>query len=196
VTGTDPVVVALRAQVAARRPLDRREEVSIARFLVELARLPTPLDQHADPVHVTASAIVRGPRGTVLHRHKRLGVWLQVGGHVDPGETPEQAVLREVAEETGLRLLHPEGGARLVHVDVHPGGRGHTHLDLRYLLDAPDADLAPGAEESQDVAWFPWERAIGMADPGLKAALMALRPTILGSRDDGGGPSGPRDFAP
>ena len=45
----------------------------------------------------------------------------------------------------------------LAHVDVHPGGRGHTHLDLRYLFTADDADPAPPPEESQEVGWFPWD---------------------------------------
>lgn len=127
-------------------------------------------------MHVTASAIVTGPRGVVLHRHKRLGLWLQPGGHVDRGEGPADAAVREAREETGLIARHPADGARLVHVDVHEGGRGHTHLDLRYLLYADDADPAPPPEESQAVRWFPWEEAIAVADPGLVGALQALRP--------------------
>ena len=39
------------------------------------------------PTHVTASGIVVGRRGTVLHRHKRLGIWMQPGGHIDAGES-------------------------------------------------------------------------------------------------------------
>lgn len=171
---------ALRAAVAALPDLDARTAVSKARFLVALDRLSRPFDEYADPTHVTASAIVVGPRGTVLHRHRRLGVWLQPGGHVEPGETPEDAALREVGEETGLRAAHPDGIPRLVHVDVHAGGRGHTHLDLRYLLRAGDADPAPGPGESQDVRWFDWDEALAVADPGLVAALRALHPPELG----------------
>lgn len=164
----------LRAAVAARRPVDAREAASIERFTAELARLERPFDEHADPVHVTASAIVVGPRGTVLHRHKRLGLWLQPGGHVEPGEHPADAALREVAEETGLRGVHPAEGPRLVHVDVHDGGRGHTHLDLRFLTHA-DGEPAPPDGESPDVRWFAWDEAIALADPGLVGALRALR---------------------
>ncbi len=87
---------------------------------------------------MTGSAIVVGPRGVVLLRHKRLGLWLQPGGHVDPGETPWQGALREAFEETGLDVRFAGSGDAhvplLVHVDVHDGGRGHTHLDLRYLV--------------------------------------------------------------
>jgi 8-oxo-dGTP pyrophosphatase MutT (NUDIX family) len=160
--------------VAALRPVDDREARSQAEFMAALDRLDLPCDEHADPTHVTASAIVTGARGVVLHRHKRMGIWLQPGGHIEPGETPEEAALREVLEETGLALTHAPEGPRLVHVDVHAAPKGHTHLDLRYLLEAGDADPAPPAGESQDVRWFSWDEAIAAADPGLVGALRAL----------------------
>lgn len=166
----------LIAAVAARQPVDERERSSIARLLEEVARLPHPFDEHAGPIHVTGSAIVVGRRGVVLHLHRRLGMWLQPGGHLQPGEAPADAAWREAGEETGLAVEHPVRGPRLVHVDVHPGPRGHTHLDLRYLLLAPDADPAPPPGESQQVRWFWWDEAIAVADVGLVGALRHLRP--------------------
>ncbi|HUH07842.1 MAG TPA: NUDIX domain-containing protein [Egibacteraceae bacterium] len=127
-------------------------------------------------MHVTGSAIVTGPRGVLLHRHKRLGIWMQPGGHVEPGEAPWDGARREVLEETGLLAEHPVGRPELVHVDVHPGGRGHIHLDLRYLLAAGDADPSPPPGESQDVAWFSWDDALELADVALVGALRAVRP--------------------
>lgn len=145
----------------------------MARFAAELERLAHPFDRHADPVHVTASAIVRGERGVVLHLHKRLGMWLQPGGHVDPGEAPEAAAVREAGEETGLpvRLESPA----IFHIDVHPAAEGHTHLDLRYLVWAPALEPAPGPDESPDARWFSLEEAISIADPGRAGALLKLR---------------------
>lgn len=168
---------AIRSAVARLRPVDRREARSKATFLAELDRLPRPLDEHADPTHVTTSAVVVGPRGVLLHRHKRLGVWMQPGGHIDAGEAPEDAVLREVIEETGVEVTHPFGGPRIVHVDVHAGGRGHTHLDVRYLLEAGDVDPSPPPGESQEVRWYSWDRALAIADAGLVGALRAVSPT-------------------
>jgi 8-oxo-dGTP pyrophosphatase MutT (NUDIX family) len=168
----------VRAAVSGRSPVDEREQRSIEVFLTELDRLPQPFDEHADPVHVTASAIVTGPRGVLLHRHKRLGIWLQPGGHIDAGELPWDAAAREAMEETGIEVRAAEGdGASpsLVHVDVHPGPRGHTHLDLRYHLLAGDVDPAPPAGESQEVRWFTWDEAIAIADMGLVGALTVLR---------------------
>lgn len=172
----DGRVQRIRRAVAARTPVDAREAASVRRTLAELDRLDAPFDEHADPVHLTASAVVVGPRGTLLHRHKRLGIWLQPGGHVNPGEAPEEAAVRETVEETGIAAAHPDTGPRLVHVDVHEGGRGHTHLDLRYLLLAGASDPAPGPGESAAVRWHTWGEALAVADEGLVGILRALRP--------------------
>lgn len=176
------VIDRIRDDVAARVPLDERESDSVAAFLDALDRLAEPLSKQTDPVHVTGSGIVVGPRGVVLLKHKRLKIWLQPGGHVDPGETPWDAALRESHEETGLDVEFAEvvdaaGVPPLVHVDVHAGGRGHTHLDMRYLVDGGDADPAPPVDESQEVSWFDWDTAIRMADPGLVSILRAVRTT-------------------
>lgn len=165
----------VRRIVTAHRPADERERASKRRFLEELDRLAHPCEEAADPVHVTASAVVVGRRGTVLHLHRRLGRWMQPGGHVDPGEAPWEAALREAQEETGLELSHPEGGPRLVHLDVHPAAAGHTHLDLRYLLIGPDAEPCPPPGESPHVRWYGWDEAQAIADESLRGALSRAR---------------------
>lgn len=167
----------VRGTVVARVPIDDAERDRISTFLEHFDALADPFDQTLDPVHVTGSAIVVGPRGVVLLRHKRLGLWLQPGGHIDPGESPWAAALREAAEETGLDVAFADPAADgmppLVHVDVHPGGRGHTHLDLRYLVDGGDADPAPPDDESQEIAWFDWSTAVGRASDDRLSALLA-----------------------
>jgi 8-oxo-dGTP pyrophosphatase MutT (NUDIX family) len=169
----DPVAEVRRA-VAAFDAATVREIASRDRFLAELDRLAAPFDRYADPVHVTGSAIVAGPRGTVLHLHKRLGGWMQPGGHVDPGETPWQAAVRETLEETGLAVRHPDGGPYLIHIDAHPAG-AHVHLDLRYLLLSEDIDPSPPPGESPHVRWFSLADAIGLADEALVDGLRRLR---------------------
>jgi 8-oxo-dGTP pyrophosphatase MutT (NUDIX family) len=147
----------------------------MARIEAELARLRRPFDRDADLVHLTGSMLVTGSRGVVLHRHKRLGLWLQPGGHIDPGEEPADAALREAREETGLDCGWTPRGRQLLHVDVHPAAHGHTHLDLRYLA-AAEGEPAPPPGESQAVRWFAREEAIAIADPGLAGALRKLWP--------------------
>ncbi len=178
----------VRDSVAARSPVDSRERDSIEGFLAAFDALARPFDEHASPIHVTASAIITGAAGVVLHRHKRLGLWLQPGGHIDADELPWDAARREAVEETGLPVTPVEvDPATLLHVDVHPGPRGHTHLDLRYHFTAPPVAPAPPDGESPDVAWFEWSQAIAMSEPGLEGVLRAaqpgrptLRPAVVG----------------
>ena len=167
--------VQIRALVAAHQPTSPREIDAKARFLVELDRLADPYDEHADPTHVTASAVVVGRRGTVLHLHKRLARWMQPGGHIDPGEEPPVAARREAVEELGLEVVHPSGGPRLIHLDVHEAALGHTHLDLRYLLFASTDDPHPPPGESPEARWFEWDEADAIADEALVPALTIAR---------------------
>jgi 8-oxo-dGTP pyrophosphatase MutT (NUDIX family) len=161
--------------VAAHGASSPREAAAQARFLAELARLDDPCDEHADLTHVTASGIVVGRRGTVLHLHKRLGRWMQPGGHIDPGETPPVAARREAIEELGLAVEHPADGPHLIHLDVHDAALGHTHLDLRYLLLGADADPAPPPGESPEARWCSWDEAAAQADEALIGALGLAR---------------------
>ena len=163
------------ASVAARTPVDDRERQSIAHVLLTVPHLAAPFDMDADPTHITGSAFIVGARGIVLLRHRRLGIWVQPGGHVDAGETPWDAARREAIEETGLPVRFLGMQPELVHVDVHPGGRGHTHLDLRYLFEADDVDPAPPQDESQEVGWFSWDAAGERAEAGMAGILCALR---------------------
>lgn len=172
----------IRSAVLARRPVDARERDSVASFLRLFDALDRPYSETANKVHVTASAIVvtDDRRRVLLHMHKRMKLWLQPGGHIDEGELPWLAALREAHEETGLpaQLVGEFGddGPALVHVDVHGGPKGHTHLDLRYLVESPHQAPSPPEGESQDVQWFHWHQAIGMFEPGLEGILRALQP--------------------
>jgi len=172
----------IRSAVLARRPVDARERDSIASFIRLFDALDRPFSEQANKVHVTASAILvtDDRRRVLLHQHKRMNMWLQPGGHIEENELPWDGAQREACEETGLPavLVDPAGddGPLLIHVDVHAGPRGHTHLDLRYLVEAPNQRPNPPADESQEVHWFHWHQAIAAADAGLEGILRALQP--------------------
>ena len=154
-------------------PVDEREAASIAATLERLAWPGDPFDETASDHHLTASALVVSSRGVILHRHRSLNIWVQPGGHVDPGEEPAAAALRETAEETGLAARHLDA-TRPYHVDVHPGPRGHTHYDLQYLLAAPPEDPAPAPGEAPEVYWFDFAAAKQRCEPSLVAVLSRL----------------------
>lgn len=119
---------------------------------------------HFVPGHFTASCFIVDERGRVLlHHHRRLQRWLQMGGHVEGDETPSGAALREGAEESGLRDL--EMAVAIFDLDVHaiPAGRGepeHRHFDVRYLARTATPDAAMlDRKESMELAWVSLARA-------------------------------------
>ncbi|MEJ7722050.1 MAG: NUDIX domain-containing protein [Ilumatobacteraceae bacterium] len=183
------MIEAIRADVAEREPVDERERASISTFLEHVDRLVSPFDEDASPVHVTGSAVILGERGVVLHRHRRLGIWLQPGGHIDVGETPWEAAWREAGRRPGcpstrrhsIRCAAAPAPARR----RPPGAEGHTHLDLRYLFGADPVDPAPPPGESPEVHWLDLDVAIERADDGLRGLLVALRTGAPGTASDG-----------
>lgn len=120
---------------------------------------------HFVPGHFTASCyIVDGSGRLLLHHHKRLDRWLQMGGHVELEESPELAALREGCEESGLHDLVPMTDG-IFDLDIHPipaakGEPDHAHFDIRYLARtaSPDTVVVDRAE-SNDLAWVTLERA-------------------------------------
>jgi hypothetical protein len=77
-----------------------------------------------------------------------------------------------------MQLAFREPVPTLAHVDVHAGPRGHTHLDLRYVLDGGIADPTPPPGESQEVAWFGWAEALERAEPCVAGALRFLAASV------------------
>lgn len=172
----------LAAVLAVHVPVDDEEVAAVARLLGLLSGDPDPFDRATLPAHVTASALVVAPDGRVLlHLHRRIGRWLQPGGHVEHGEPPATAAVRETREETGLDPRHPAPGAVLVHVDEHPGPDGHVHLDLRYLLSVTTTRPSSGGEDAGGggpaLRWHDPGDARGI-DRSLARALTALRRRI------------------
>ena len=134
------------------------------------------------PGHVTGSAFVvdAGSGRVLLHHHRRLDRWLQLGGHDEGEHDPLQTALREAREESGLLDLTPLSTA-ILDIDVHeiPAGRSepaHLHHDVRYALQTsiPDA-IAQLQEESLALQWFdPAEAARRMDEPGADRALRRI----------------------
>lgn len=170
--------------------LDPEEARDIGRIRDFVRRHADPFDRRIAEGHLTGSALVVSARGdrVLLVHHRKLHRWLQPGGHADPGETSGEAVaLREAREETGIEglALHPEA-SRPLDVDVHAipahgGEPAHDHLDLRYLVVAPEgAPLVRSAEEASDLRWFAWGELEALdLDLGLRRALRKVRAIAL-----------------
>ena len=107
----------------------------------QIVNSPDPFSRSNLVGHNTASGLVIEFDKVLLIRHPYLGLWIQPGGHIDEGETPESAAIRETQEETGVlcELVWQENS--LVDVDVHtipnnPAKKEpeHIHIDLCFAL--------------------------------------------------------------
>ncbi|MFJ5775870.1 NUDIX hydrolase [Streptomyces sp. NPDC093094] len=147
-------------------------------YLDHLAAHPDGMEKECHAGHLTASALVIDPsRGRVLLTlHKKLGMWLQMGGHCEPQDiSVEAAALREATEESGVAGLSllPGGPVRL---DRHPiPAPCHWHLDVQYAALAPAGATETISDESLDLRWFAYAEVAEVADDSVVRLLEATR---------------------
>ncbi|WP_406303131.1 NUDIX hydrolase [Streptomyces sp. NBC_00885] len=150
-------------------------------YLDHLAAHPDGMWKACGAGHVTASALVVDPeRGRVLLTlHRKLGMWLQMGGHCEPDDTTlAAAALREATEESGIRglTLLPGGPVRL---DRHPiPAPCHWHLDVQYAALAPSGAVEEISEESLDLRWFAYDEVAEVADKSVVRLLEMTRAAL------------------
>jgi 8-oxo-dGTP pyrophosphatase MutT (NUDIX family) len=189
----DDLVLDLRHLLAhAPRPTaDARFEAWAWRALLDEDG-PALLTRHARPSHVTASALVLSPdaRRTCLVLHGRIGLWVQPGGHLEPGDrTVALAAAREVREETGLiGQVLPEIACLSRHLAPCAPDVDY-HLDVQFVVVAEPVPPTV-SEESRDVRWWdvdalPDELAVGVADSLARALDVAAAAGLDGSASAG-----------
>ena len=157
-----------------RRPLLAQLAAYAARFPAERAiadRFAAFVMRHCDCFersclqgHVTGSAWIESHDGArfLLTHHRKLGRWLQLGGHSDGDPDTAAVALREATEESGiadLSLAPVAGVVQPLDLDAHEiPARGdepaHVHYDVRFLVVAPPGATIAVSEESLDLRWF------------------------------------------
>lgn len=172
---------------------DVKEQNDIALIKQLIFEHPNILNMNCEVGHVTASAIIVDitSQRILLHFHKRLNRWLQVGGHADYETDMSIVALREAEEETGLtdlKFLSQNTAVVPVDYDVHtiPQNKDfpeHLHLDFRYLLSTqqPDA-LSPEAGESTRFKWLTCDEALSSRyelDESLRRLIQKTKHFIL-----------------
>jgi ADP-ribose pyrophosphatase YjhB (NUDIX family) len=121
--------------------------------------------------HFTASALIIDNNKVLLIRHKKLNVWLYPGGHVEDNENPDETLLREVKEETGLEveiisdrddsLADKKNDVSSLHIPytfLCELVGDHYHNDLIYLCKIKKRNrLKFNPNESNDIGFFSYE---------------------------------------
>jgi 8-oxo-dGTP pyrophosphatase MutT (NUDIX family) len=150
----------------ARETLERYEPADDAQAAAR-RRMLAFIDAHPNDAHLrtlleghlTASALIVDAdcERALLTHHKKLGRWLQLGGHCDGDANLAGVALREAFEESGI-----DGLAVLpapIDLDIHPiparaNEPEHLHYDTRFVVIAPRGAREVLSDESHALRWF------------------------------------------
>lgn len=158
-------------------PSDVRERVAKARILEFVDKSPDCFLRSNLAGHITGSCWLVDPdcKEVLLTHHKKIGAWLQLGGHADGDPDILRVALREAEEESGVIGITPVCH-QIFDLDIHfiPEYKnvvGHLHYDIRFALKAPQRKFDV-SEESHDLAWI--SIAALAADPTTNESLSRM----------------------
>ena len=115
--------------------------------------------------HLTVLGVLRRPDGTYLITRRRMdkewapGCWEVPGGGVSAGESAEDAVKREILEETGVDVSNADGGYVFSYKRVNPEEKNNYFVDIfRYTMDIPDSAVHTQEREVMEYAFATLEQ--------------------------------------
>ena len=135
--------------------------------------------------HFTGSAWIVSPdkSSILMTHHKKLGKWIQLGGHADGESDLLKVALREAKEESGIqqfKVLSEE----IFDMDIHRIPQynfeiGHLHYDVRFLIEAdPTGKAVTASDESHDVTWIPLADVVEL-NPEVSIQRMIKKTMIM-----------------
>ena len=158
----------LKALLAAYRTRWPEESDTVARFDAFIDAHPDCFHRSCRTGHITGSAWIVDTTGdrVLLAHHRKLGLWLQPGGHCDGDSNTLAVALREAREESGLEVRTLDES--IFDLDVHPiPARGrepaHHHFDVRFLVRA-EHDRFRVSPESNALAWVSAAEVAALTD--------------------------------
>jgi 8-oxo-dGTP diphosphatase len=124
--------------------------------------------------HMTATGLVLNKQKdkALMIFHKKLQLWLPAGGHIEQGELPHEAAIREVFEETGVKASVVDASQPLdlttncreiqlpcprwilhEYIPAHNEKSAHMHYDFMYLMVADHEDCCHAEREVSAARW-------------------------------------------
>jgi hypothetical protein len=151
----------LREKLNRYHPTDEQEIADKAKMLKFLDSHEDCFERTLSIGHFTGSCWIINHDGTkfLLTLHRKIGRWLQLGGHADGDPDLARVSLKEAREESGLRnigLISEEIFDIGIHlIAEYSGIPAHYHYDVRFLLRAADPlEHIQISDESDDLKWF------------------------------------------
>lgn len=141
----------------------------------------------------SVSVYCRHQGAVLLIKHNRLGMWLPVGGEMEPDETPYEAARRELREETGhehgvvFPAIHKVTGAPpgLILYEEHESGKKGLHMNFAFLAEVPSKQLRACDEYSGTL----WIRSMSEAPEACPVNVREALPYALTAGREGAVPS-------
>jgi 8-oxo-dGTP pyrophosphatase MutT (NUDIX family) len=185
----------LRAALAAYRARYPDESSTVDRFVALLDARPDCFERGCfTPGHITASTWLLDPSGgrVLLTHHRKLGRWLQLGGHADGDTDLLRAALREATEESGLKVVPVS--RQILDLDVHTiPGRGvdpaHFHFDVRFALRAAGSGAFTVSDESHALRWVDIDAIATVTTEGSILRMAQKWRAAFAAIDTGAGPT-------
>ncbi len=133
--------------------------------------------------HVTSSAwlLDSSTSRVLLTHHRKLDIWVQLGGHMEGESSVLASALREAREESGIVAIEPLAET-LFDIDIHEiPARGaepaHLHYDCRFVLRTRDSDRFTVSDESNELRWVPLPEVTGLTSEA--SVIRMVRKTAL-----------------
>ena len=179
-----PHGIALHTWLSSYTCHSPKEQQYVHRMNTLLKESEDPFSRkHFIPGHFTASSFVLSPdaHSLLLIYHKKLKMWLQPGGHIEATDpTLAHAFIREVEEETSLKLPLPSEPIQIFDVDIHHIPHigiepAHEHFDLRLLFHSNSSHIQANTD-ADEAKWVPLSDLDSVhTDDSVRRAVQKIR---------------------
>jgi hypothetical protein len=137
------------------------EEVASKRAMIQFVQNnPRCFERTLEEGHITGSAWLLSKDGSqaLLTHHRKLDMWLQLGGHCDGDHDVLRVAIKEAQEESGIMQIAPVS-EDIFDIDIHliPANKketAHYHYDVRFLLQVMSDEKLVISHESKELRWI------------------------------------------